>query len=52
MSREDNKMEILCKYGVADGSFAANGHTVQIHHAGEQATHWDIQNEGNSSLTE
>ena len=31
--------------------FAANGHMVQIHHAGEQTTHWDIQNRENSSLT-
>ena len=32
-----------------NGPFAANGHMAQTHHAGEQATHWDIQNKATSS---
>ena len=32
-----------------NGPFAANGHMAQTHHAGEQATHWDIQNNATSS---
>ena len=34
-----------------NGFFAANGHMLQNHHAGEQAMHWDIQNKENLSLT-
>ena len=31
--------------------FVANSHIVQNRHAVDQATHWDIQNKENSSLT-
>ena len=36
-----------------NGPFAASGHVVQnpYHHAGEQATHWDIQNKENANLS-
>ena len=40
------------KFTEINGPFAANGHMVQrIHHAGERAMCWDIQNKENSSLT-
>ena len=46
--RERFSISIDCR----NGPFAASGDNwYKIHHAGEQATHWDIQNKENANLS-
>ena len=48
------KVQNFDRNNLTNGSLiAANSYSTRykIHHAGEQATHWDIQNKENSSLT-